>query len=522
MYCPYFGMKERPFTLTPNPEFIFLGAVQQEAFAHLVYGIDQRVGFISLTGEVGTGKTTVVRTLLSRLQPESYATALILNPMLSTLGLLKAVNHEFGIDEAGNDPADLVATLNLFLLEQQRQNKIVILIIDEAQNLTPDLLEQVRLLSNLETSTEKLIQIVFVGQPELEVLLERTDLRQLNQRITVRYHMAPMSLPETQAYIEHRLRVSGSTPDLIRFDNRALLKIHKLSNGYPRIINAIADRALLISYTSNTRVVTTDIIVKAAQDVLKTTSNINRSPFNYVRTVILSIIIVFILCFLYLYISNTSVTIGSTRHIKHGNIHTSIEALDLDSIVSIVFSMWNVQKPDAHLKATSIDQQLREVGFESYRFNGTLKELSKIGYPAIALMTDIKSKQKYHTIITNISNETISLLNSSGNSYMISSSQFEKNWSGVAQIPWRNALHLSIPVDYRHDIEERNLLARLIKTTGVKIADNNQITSEQEVRNALKQFQSSQGIASEGIAGEHTLFLLYRHSTEFRQPTAVK
>ena len=149
MYCPYFGMKERPFTLTPNPEFIFLGAVQQEAFAHLVYGIDQRVGFISLTGEVGTGKTTVVRTLLSRLQPESYATALILNPMLSTLGLLKAVNHEFGIDEAGNDPADLVATLNLFLLEQQRQNKIVILIIDEAQNLTPDLLEQVRLLSNL-------------------------------------------------------------------------------------------------------------------------------------------------------------------------------------------------------------------------------------------------------------------------------------------------------------------------------------------------------------------------------------
>jgi ABC-type bacteriocin/lantibiotic exporter with double-glycine peptidase domain len=184
--------------------------------------------------------------------------------------------------------------------------------------------------------------------------------------------------------------------------------------------------------------------------------------------------------------------------------------------------MWNVQKPDAHLKATSIDQQLREVGFESYRFNGTLKELSKIGYPAIALMTDIKSKQKYHTIITNISNETISLLNSSGNSYLISSSQFEKNWSGVALIPWRNALHLSIPVDYRHDIEERNLLARLIKTTGIKIADNNQITSEQEVRNALKQFQSSQGIASEGIAGEHTLFLLYRHSTEFRQPTAVK
>jgi len=209
MYQNYFGFREPPFTLTPNPEFLFLSRCHQEAYAHLLYAIESRAGFIELSGEVGTGKTTIVRTLLSQLDADIYKSAFIFNPTLSPLGLLQEINREFGIFSASSETRELHQALNEFLLKENGCNRTVVLVIDEAQNLSRDVLEQVRLISNLETEREKLIQIVLVGQPELRDLLAREDLRQLRQRITVRYHLERMDEGDIHSYIRHRIRIAA-------------------------------------------------------------------------------------------------------------------------------------------------------------------------------------------------------------------------------------------------------------------------------------------------------------------------
>ncbi|HEY5973369.1 MAG TPA: AAA family ATPase, partial [Geobacteraceae bacterium] len=183
MYCEFYGFTEKPFHITPNPRFLFLSKIHKEALAHLLYGIDNHVGFIELTGEVGTGKTTTLRTLLEQLEEGPYRTALIFNPCLSALELLRSINQEFGLPAEGLGNAELIEHLNRFLLEENRQGRTVVLVIDEAQNLTPQVLEQIRLISNLETESDKLIQIVLAGQPELLQVLERPELRQLAQRV---------------------------------------------------------------------------------------------------------------------------------------------------------------------------------------------------------------------------------------------------------------------------------------------------------------------------------------------------
>src|SRR6185369_1589411 len=212
MYNKYFGFNEKPFTLTPNPRFIFLSKNHKEAFAHLLYGINNHYGFIELIGEVGTGKTTVLRTLLGQLlHDDNYRTALIFNPCLSGIELLRSINHEFGIKADCEYANELLAEMNRFLLSENAEGRTVVLVIDEAQNLKPEVLEQLRLISNLETEDDKLIQIILAGQPELAALLERPELRQLNQRIAVRYKLKSMNMDETRAYIRHRMEVAGET-----------------------------------------------------------------------------------------------------------------------------------------------------------------------------------------------------------------------------------------------------------------------------------------------------------------------
>src|SRR5512136_2325630 len=189
MYCEFYGFKEKPFTVTPNPRFMFLSKNHKEAFAHLLYGIDNHAGFIVLTGEVGTGKTTVLRTLLVQFDTTAIRSALILNPCLSALELLRAINREYAIPWEGLSAQELLEALNRFLLEEKKEGRTVVLVIDEAQNLEPQVLEQIRLISNLETETDKLIQIVLAGQPELAEILGKPELRQLRQRVTVRFHL---------------------------------------------------------------------------------------------------------------------------------------------------------------------------------------------------------------------------------------------------------------------------------------------------------------------------------------------
>lgn len=255
MYCDFYGFSEKPFTITPNPHFIFLSSTHREAFARLLYGIDSHAGFISLTGEVGTGKTTMLRTLLSQFGPDRYRSALIFNPCLTAEQLLAAVCREFCLTAASQDSSSYLEALNAFLLEQNQASRTVVLVIDEAQNLAPDVLEQVRMISNLETERDKLIQIILAGQPELEDVLNRHDLRQLKQRIMVRCHLTPMSLVDTGDYINHRLRISGSRmPGL--FSRGAIKLIYRFSRGIPRLINVVCEQALVIAWTRESQVVT--------------------------------------------------------------------------------------------------------------------------------------------------------------------------------------------------------------------------------------------------------------------------
>jgi general secretion pathway protein A len=266
MYTEFYGLSEKPFSLTPDPRFLFLSASHREALAHVLYGVEQGEGFISVTGEVGTGKTTLCWTLLERLGPDTEV-AFLFNPMLSGEELLRAICVEFGLASAGLTRAQINDELNRFLLEQRRAGKRVLLIIDEAQNLPPQTLEEIRLLSNLETATSKLLQILLFGQPELDAKLESRELRQLRQRISVRWGLQALDAGETREYVRHRLRMaSGGHGEL--FSSGALREVHRRSGGVPRLVNLICDRALLAGYAAGLEQVGEEIVSGAAHEIL--------------------------------------------------------------------------------------------------------------------------------------------------------------------------------------------------------------------------------------------------------------
>ncbi|MBN1478053.1 AAA family ATPase [Candidatus Sumerlaeota bacterium] len=258
MYKAFFGLEESPFNLTPDPRFLFLSQRHREAIAALMYGINDRKGFICLTGEVGSGKTTICRALMNELT-SSTRLALILNPSLSELELLQAINGEFGLAHEAESKKELLDTLNRFLLEQRQQGNTVILIIDESQNLTKEVLEQIRMISNLETETDKLIQIVLMGQPELNDTLASPELRQLAQRITVRYHISSLTEEETAQYIRHRMFVARSKVDL-HLETDAHRLIYDITEGIPRQINVLMDHVLMQAYVRDSYTVTEDIV----------------------------------------------------------------------------------------------------------------------------------------------------------------------------------------------------------------------------------------------------------------------
>lgn len=264
MYADFYSLAEEPFNVTPDPRFLLMTEQHETALNHLLYGITQRKGFVLLTGEVGTGKTTICRKLLGCLDPR-FRTALILNPVLSPTQLLRAIVQEFGLSVRRAERLACLGQLNAFLLETAGAGGDAVLVIDEAQDMSDELLEVARLLSNLETDSRKLLQIVLVGQPELREKLRQPHLRQLQQRITVRYHLRPMTLEETALYLRHRLGVAGG--QAIEFDEQAVAEIHRQSGGTPRLINALGDKALLAGYVHQSRRITGDLVALAVQEL---------------------------------------------------------------------------------------------------------------------------------------------------------------------------------------------------------------------------------------------------------------
>ena len=276
MYEEFYGLKEKPFNLTPDPRFFFLSENHREAFEHLLYGVKEREGFVLITGEVGTGKTLLCRSLLDKIDTASTDTALILNPALSELELLQSVVADFGV-QPGATKRELLDGLDAFLLRQHAQNRHSILIIDEAQNLTPAALEEIRMLSNFETEKEKLLQIIFLGQIELKQKISLPQLRQLNQRISVRYHINALKEEEVPRYIQHRLMVAGSQGD-ITFTPGALREIYSYSQGIPRLVNLVADRSLLAGYAEQSREIQLGSVLKGIKSLRGEEPDFSREP----------------------------------------------------------------------------------------------------------------------------------------------------------------------------------------------------------------------------------------------------
>ncbi len=260
MYLSYFGFKEYPFNVTPDPKFLYFGEAYQDALAYLVYGIRMRKGFVVLTGEIGIGKTTVINALLERLD-DSHRVAHLVHSNMSLKDMLRFIFRDFGLDAVGKSKSELLLTLQDFLIRLDQKGGNAVLIIDEAQNLRSWQLEEIRLLSNIETAKRKLLQIVLVGQPELLHMINSTELRQFKQRISLHFHLKPLSKEEVENYIEHRVKMTGYMGKKL-FEDGAVDEIYKFSEGIPRLVNAICDKALVKACVSGHRTITKKLILQ--------------------------------------------------------------------------------------------------------------------------------------------------------------------------------------------------------------------------------------------------------------------
>ncbi|MEW6214647.1 MAG: XrtA/PEP-CTERM system-associated ATPase [Nitrospirota bacterium] len=266
MYTSFFGFKCKPFQLTPDPEFLFMGRCHKRALTYLNYGITENSGFILITGEIGTGKTTIIRSMIKSLK-EDIKLARINNTLVTSEQLISMINEDFGLDTRNKDKTRILSELTDFLINQYAQGGRSMIIIDEAQNLSPELLEEIRLLSNLETDKSKLLQIILVGQPELNITLSRPELEQLRQRITINTYISPLSREETEAYIKHRLRVAGNE-DGVRFEDGVIDAVYDFSKGIPRLINMLCDFALLASFVDERKTIDMDLIREIMSDLV--------------------------------------------------------------------------------------------------------------------------------------------------------------------------------------------------------------------------------------------------------------
>jgi general secretion pathway protein A len=540
MYTNYFGFNEKPFTLTPNPRFIFLSKNHKEAFAHLLYGINNHYGFIELTGEVGTGKTTVLRTLLGQLHDDSYRTALIFSPCLTGIELLRSINTEFGIDSKSEFANELLAELNRFLLTENASGRTVVLVIDESQNLEPDVLEQIRLISNLETESDKLIQIVLSGQPELEDLLSRPDLRQLNQRIAVRYKLHSLSRDETRAYIIQRMEVAGETGG-VSFSSSAITWIYLCTRGVPRMINILCDRALLIAYGTERRRVTTSMVIRAKWELL------NCSLGRRISLVLTTIIVlVFMLILVDIAAkrlpamqkrqSLSAITLPSNQLQKFSSnivppsnterVKQEVLSHDQNDTHIIAFNAiadkWGVRPITSISERLDIPDMFRRIAakrnLQVTLFNGSLDEAIRYDLPFILATRTAGELGAYCYAVTHVKDKTLSISPALFDSATISRNDLTTISNGTYYLVWQNFGQIPYNIPIGGKSYEIKVLQRLLKKAGFyhDIINGNYNTGT--VR-AVREFQKSMGITINDSMGELTLAALTRFYTIHKVPS---
>jgi general secretion pathway protein A len=545
MYLDFHGLREKPFSLTPDPRFIFLSKNHREAFAHLLYGINTRVGFIALTGEVGTGKTTVLRSLLSQLDADHHCTALIFNPSLSPTELLQTITRELGVPTDTPDHLSALDALNLFLLKQNAEGRTVVLVIDEAQDLEAPALEQIRLISNLETDTDKLIQIVLAGQPELVKILKRKGMRQLAQRITVRYHLEPMDFQDTVRYINHRLEVAGGKGGIL-FSKRSLKRIYRYSRGLPRLINAACDRALLAGYTRDKARVTSRIASAGIKDMgWRSASHAWRRSLILIPTFVLLVVLAagalyflrpdFIERFVVSQpivatveqppkeIVITGEELSRSMTAELGKVPEEESARQAFNTLAEFWNVSPIPEGDRMTQLNEMERAAQDRKLHLYRFSGNLGALLRIDYPAMLELNMPGMPGKRFVSLVGMENEQLLISPSFANRRSLSFSEIERHWSGRGFLLWKDHLNLLmngpaiLPGAKGVHIKQ---LQGLLKDAGIY---GKALTGvyDGETLSAVKVFQLSRGIEEDGIVGGQTLMVLYRSVDRFKVPKLV-
>ena len=554
----FFSFKENPFSLTPDPKYLFLGEKHREVLAHLTFGVREDKGFMVVVGEVGTGKTTLCRAFINHLFKENVEVGLIYNPALSDLEMLQAINREFKLPSDLDSKGKLIDALNAFLVRVNGENRQVVLIVDEAQNLDTKVLEQLRLISNLETDTGKLIQIILVGQPELEKLLSKQKLRQLDQRIVVRSFLEPFNTEETVAYIRHRIQIATNSPTgAVSFSDGACRSIHKISGGIPRLINALSYQVLLVAYIRETRHINRSIIRKAHRDFKKGRFKSSSNPFSFrLQTAVLFFLLIFV-SLGWLYQDSVSEYVWNVQEVQpidhapvkylvppepviqkqtieipqekppeinnEDLINRLVEPLTGLSLeenwvtaLKSVFSLWSEPWLDEPgLKPGDLPEASKLNIFELY---GNLTVLKSINYPAILELKTPEDHSTIYVVLKKFAGDSMVLVGEE--EINIPTDAFIGLWYGRAFILWKDFEELPRSI---YPGTKGNMviwLQKNLKILNLFEGPESGVYDDQTV-DAVIRLQKKNNLFADGIVGPQTKRTLYSLLDVYQKPTLV-
>jgi general secretion pathway protein A len=513
MYQSYFGLAEEPFSIAPDPRYLYMSQRHQEALAHLLYGVNAGGGFVLLTGEVGAGKTTVCRCLLDQI-PESCDVAYIFNPKLTVAELLSTICVEFGIACPPGNPSVKVYIdcINAYLLDAHAKGRHTVLIIDEAQNLSAEVLEQLRLLTNLETNQHKLLQIILLGQPELAAMLARPELRQLGQRIIARFHLGPLGKQEISAYVQHRLVVAGA--QRLLFPTALMGSLYRLSGGIPRIINVLCDRALLGAYVQSKEKVDRATLKQAAREVFHNPA----TKRSMIRPLLAGLLLASAALAAALY-QHDAQTPPQTKT-ETPPVITKPKLPDVlewpttypfehsqELAYAALFKTWgaNFQSADYHENDECL--QAEAIGLRCLKTRGGLEELRRLNLPAVLLLQD-KQGQKFNATLTKLDERSATFV-IGDETRVVSHGAFAEQWSGHYSLLWRVPPFVNQklrPGDRGPDVE---WLGKQLAQLNGKVAETTKDPVFDEVMmRQVRQFQLAQGLIPDGTVGLQTMMRL--------------